>query len=446
MTPVLLESPKLKANLVALFRFVLPYGEPGVVRRLWGQAHYRKLANYLWVQWLMGRGSTRMWGGHPYWLTLDPSNFCQLQCPFCPTGANKGTRAKGRMDFDHFKKFMDRVGPYVIRMELMNWGESLFNPRLPDMIAEAKLHGISLELHENFNNVSEETIEKLVLSGLDVLSVSVDGLTQETYEKYRIGGNLERVLANLGTLVRKRREHGLETPKILWQFLVFRHNEHEVDRVEAFARERGADEVRIKAPFLPSESTFLGAWMPRDPRFQLYPLPADAPETIDGPLPMPNKHVRSAMSLRVTRFRPRRLLRPSYVRGLVGMVDTPADAARALRSLGRAAWQSVRPPASVGEVLLREKPGDTPGFCEWPWAAMTVNPGGSISPCCAMEDEADDFGNAFTERWGDLWNGRNYRVARRHVRRYSRGKALIRVDSDHPCVRCTMIGNIKFGL
>jgi MoaA/NifB/PqqE/SkfB family radical SAM enzyme len=446
MKPIQLEAPKLRANLVALFRLVLPYGQPSVAVRLVREGRYRKLANYLWVQWLMGRGSTRMWGGHPYWLTLDPSNFCQLQCPFCPTGANKGTRAKGRMDFDHFKKFMDRVGPYVIRMELMNWGESLFNPRLPDMIAEAKRHGISLELHENFNNVSEETIEKLVLSGLDVLSVSVDGLTQETYEKYRIGGSLERVLANLATLVRKRREHGRATPKILWQFLVFRHNEHEVDRVESFARERGADEVRIKAPFLPSESAYLSAWMPRNPAFQLYPLPADAPETSDGPLPMPNKHVRTATSFRAVRFRPRRLLRPSYVRGLVGMIDGPADAARALRSLGRAAWQSVRPPAIEGETLLREKPGDTPGFCEWPWAGMTVNPEGSISPCCAIEDQVDDFGNAFTERWGELWNGRNYRVARRHVRRYSRGKALIRADSDHPCVRCTVIGNIKFTL
>ncbi len=96
--------------------------------------------------------------------------------------------------------------------------------------------------------------------------------------------------------------------------------------------------------------------------------------------------------------------------------------------------------------MLREKPGDTPGFCEWPWAGMTVNPEGSISPCCAMEDQADDFGNAFEERWGALWNGRKYRVARRHVSRFRDGKASIQSDADHPCVRCTMIGNIKFGL
>jgi len=200
------------SRLRAVARRALPHAEQRIVSRLRHERRYRKLANYLWVQWLMGRGSVRMWGGHPYWLTLDPSNFCQLHCPFCLTGANKGTRDRSQMDFDHFKKFMARVGPYVIRMELMNWGESLFNRKLPEMIAEAKRHGIALELHENFNHVSEDTIEKLVLSGLDILSISIDGLTQETYEQYRIGGKLDRVLANLDTVVRKKRELGRSTP------------------------------------------------------------------------------------------------------------------------------------------------------------------------------------------------------------------------------------------
>ncbi|MBM4267902.1 MAG: radical SAM protein [Deltaproteobacteria bacterium] len=425
-------------------RRVLPHAELSVVERLWRERLYRKLANYLWVQFLMGRGATRMWGGHPYWLTLDPSNFCQLHCPFCPTGANKGTRNKAMMDFDHFKKFMDRVGPYVIRMELMNWGESLFNRRLPDMIAEAKRHGISLELHENFNHVSEETVEKLVRSGLDVISISVDGLTQETYERYRVGGRLESVLANLETLVRKRHELASPTPRIIWQFLVFRHNEHEVDRVEEFARARGADDVRIKPPYLPTDEPFLAAWMPRDPRFQLYPVPP-GPEP-EGPAPMPNKGVRSSQALRVRRFRPTQILRSAYLRDLLAMIDSPADAARAAGMVGRALVQWIRPESVEGHALIRARPGDTPGFCEWPWAGMTINPEGSVSPCCAIEDQADDFGNVFAERWSALWNGRSYRTARRHVRRFSRGKATIRTDSDHPCVRCTVIGNIRFDL
>lgn len=440
-------SAKLQSAVAPAARRALPYAESRIVERLWEERRYRKLGNYLWVQWLMGRGTTRAWGARPYWLTLDPSNFCQLQCPFCPTGANKGTRNKSQMNFDHYKRFIDHVGPYVIRMEFMNWGESLFNKRLPDMIAEAKRHGIRTELHENFNNVPDEMIKRLVDSGLDILSVSVDGLTQETYEKYRIGGKLDRVLANLQSLVEARDRQGSQTPKIAWQFLVFRHNQHEVDRVEAFARERGADEVRIKAAFLPTEGEYMSAWMPTKPEFQLYPPPDDLDAwDPNAPLPKPNKEVRTSTSMRVRRFKRRQILSKGYLRDLVQMIDTPSDVPRAARSLVRAAKSVVWPDHAAGSSLLRAKPGDTPGFCEWPWAGMTINPEGSTSPCCAMEDQADDFGNVFDESWGDLWNGRNYRTARRHVARYRAGKTGILADSDNPCERCTMIGNIKFGL
>ena len=437
----------LRAGTLRVARWALPYAELRIVRRLWGEGRYRKLFNYLWVQWLMGRGAARTWGGHPYWLTLDPSNFCQLHCPFCPTGANKGTRTKSQMNFDHYEKFMNQVGPYVIRMEFMNWGESLFNRRLPDMIAVAKRHGIRTELHENFNNVPDRMIEGLVQSGLDILSVSVDGLTQETYEIYRKGGNLGRVLSNLDALVKKRAELGSATPHIAWQFLVFRHNEHEVDQVEEFARARGADEIRTKAAYLPTDGEYMSAWMPRDPRFQLYEPPDDMSQWEGKPLPIPNKDIRSSVALRTRRFNASQIFRWSYLRELVGMVERPGDALRVAGTLARATRSSLGRSARVeGRAVLREKPGDTPGFCEWPWAGMTVNPEGSVSPCCALEDQADDFGNVFERRWGALWNGHEYREARHHVARFRRGKVGIQANADNACVRCTMIGNIKFEL
>lgn len=437
----------IRRGVYPVGRWALPHVEGPVVRRLWSEGRYRKLANYLWVQWLMGRGTTRAWGGRPYWLTLDPSNFCQLQCPFCPTGANKGTRNKSQMNFEHYEKFMSLVGPCVVRMEFMNWGESLFNKRLPDMIAVAKRHGIRTELHENFNNVPPEMIERLVDSGLDILSVSVDGLSQETYETYRIGGNLERVLGNLDALVQARARQESATPRIAWQFLVFRHNEHEVDRVEAFARERGADEVRIKAPFLPTDGDYMAAWMPKNPAFQLYAPPIDLDAWDDTqPLPKPNKAVRTSTTMRVRRFKLRQTLTADYLRDLAAMIEKPADLARAAKMVARAVGSLVRPEHKEGEAVLRAKPGDTPGFCEWPWAGMTVNPDGSASPCCAMEDQADDFGNVFDQSWGALWNGPNYRAARRHVARYRAGKVGILEDADNTCERCTMIGNINFDL
>jgi len=433
-----------------LFRGLFPYAEKRVARRLCRLGLWRKLANYLWVEFLIGRGSVRMWGGKPYWLTVDPTNFCQLHCPFCPTGANRGVRGKSSMSLEHFKKFLNRVGPCVIHMDMMNWGESLLNKNLPDMIAHAKRYGIEVKLDANFNDVSEETVERLVLSGLDVLSVSIDGISQETYGRYRVGGKLDRVLANLEVLVRKRRELGRATPHIIWQFLVFRHNEHEAGGVESFARARGVDQVSFVAPFLPNEPGYLSEWSARAPNFRLYPLPEKEPTPEEMERAKNSVHVKqvpSAEAFHARRFQSRHLLNWIYLSGLLTQ-------ARGLESGMREIWRRMR--AAISQAKASAAGLDTAPFsgakggaraiCKWPWAGMAVNPNGSVSPCCSIESESDDFGSAFAQGWGMLWNGPKYRASRRHVRRYVKNRRGVLPHADHVCERCTAIGyaNFKF--
>ena len=434
-----------------LFGLLFPYAEPPVARRLRRLGLWRKLANYLWVEFLIGRGSVRMWGGKPYWLTVDPTNFCQLHCPFCPTGANRGVRTKSSMSLEHFKKFLDRVGPCVIHMDMMNWGESLLNKNLPDMIAHAKRYGIEVKLDANFNDVSEETIESLILSGLDVLSISIDGISQETYGKYRVGGRFEKVLANLEVLTRKRRELGRSAPHIIWQFLVFRHNEHEVGAVESFARARGVDQVSLVAPFLPNEPGYLWGWSARNPNFRLYPLPEKEPAAQELARAAGGAHVKNTLSseaFHARRFQTRQLLSLPYLSGL------PAQA-RGLEGGKTALLRRVRDAVSFAGAagagldaapFSRARGGAARAVCKWPWAGMAVNPNGSVSPCCSIESEADDFGNAFERVWTGLWNGKKYRTSRRHVRRYVQNKRGVLAHSDHACERCTAIGyaNFKF--
>jgi MoaA/NifB/PqqE/SkfB family radical SAM enzyme len=422
-------------------RRAAPHAEAGVLRRLTEEKRWRKLANYLWVETLMARGARRLWGGKPYWLTIDPTNFCQLQCPFCPTGANRGVRDKANMTLEHFARFMETVGPTAIHVDFMNWGESLLNKSLPEMVAVAKSYGAEVKLDANFNDVSEETIERLVLSKLDVLSLSIDGLTQETYERYRKGGRLDKVLANLETLARKRRELRSETPRVVWQFLVFRHNEHEAAGVEAFAKARGADQVSLVAPFLPNEPGYLWHWSARDPRYQMYKLPDEKPSQAELARVAADPHAKktpSALAFHARRFTPGQILGPkallSSLRGVRGL----ADARRALTRAAKAAASSRR----AGRVPFQnaaERP-----ICKWPWAGMALNPNGSVSPCCSVEDQNDDFGNVFTHGWAALWNGPRYRRARAHVARTARGRAGPIADSDHVCERCTAIGYANF--
>jgi MoaA/NifB/PqqE/SkfB family radical SAM enzyme len=427
--------------VLALVRRFCPHAEEPVFVRLWKEGRRRKLLNYLWVEFLLARGSVRLWGGKPYWLTVDPTNFCQLHCPFCPTGANRGVRSKSEMSLEHFELLMARLGPTLVHVDMINWGESLLHKRLPEMIACAKSHGAYVKLDANLNDMPPGTPERLVRSGLDLLSVSIDGLTQETYERYRVGGSLEKVLANLRELLAKRAELASATPRIRWQFLVFKHNEHEAPRVAEFARAVGVDHADVTPASLPDEPAYLAEWLPRDPRYQRYAPPAVEAPAAERERARTNAHVRktpSSLAFHARRHRASSLFGPRTLLAEALRVRGPGDVLFLLhryRDLIRDIARSARPaPSSEAGGRL----------CKWPWAGIAVNPNGSASPCCSIESENDDLGNVFAQRWSALWNGGAYRAARRHVRRYSLGRTGVKAGSDHVCERCTIIGRANF--
>lgn len=125
-----------------------------------------------------------------------------------------------------------------MQIELYNWGEPLLNPDLPEMIRFAKSFNIHVISSTNLNTLSPELAEELARSGLDELLLSIDGATQETYEKYRVGGNLQRVLDNLEVLQSANARSS--TPiALVWRTLLFSHNEHEIPLLRQMAAERG---------------------------------------------------------------------------------------------------------------------------------------------------------------------------------------------------------------
>jgi MoaA/NifB/PqqE/SkfB family radical SAM enzyme len=193
---------------------------------------------------------------YPFMLTLDTTSACNLSCPFCPTGAGTLERPNQSMSFECYAKIIDTLAPYLYLANLYNWGEPVLNKRLHEYIAYAHARRIFTSISSSFSiPLSEERIEALVRSGLDHLHLSIDGLCQDTYQQYRVGGSLDVVLANLRQLVAIRRRLRSATPFIEWNFLIFPHNRHEVPQVEAFARAKGADGVFLLRGMGPEEST-----------------------------------------------------------------------------------------------------------------------------------------------------------------------------------------------
>lgn len=312
--------------------------------------------------------------GYPIWLTIDPTNICTLKCPFCSTGFGNIKRAKGMMSGENFKKIIDILGPYLLHIDMQNWGEPLLNKDIYQMIAYAKKFDIHVTASTNFQNFDEKSAEDMISSKLDRLILSIDGASQETYEKYRRGGDFLKAIENIKTLVRKRKELKSRLPIIIWQFLVFRHNEHEIEIAQRMARELGADDIGVNSAFIAVNSEEYKDWVPLNSKYNRYNL--------------------------------------SIEQKVAGSSD-----------------EFLKPAAEM--------------TCNWLWQGMTVNWDGSVSPCCGVYLEEDDFGN-FLEYpdFMQLWNNSNYRTARKFMQTREKPNQGIK----NTCISCPKIGQINLEL
>ena len=233
---------------------------------------WRKLLNVIRVEAQLRVGRRKVWG-KPFEWEIDTTNICQLKCPLCHTGLGTVHRDKGTMHFDLFAKTIDQIKDYCAWLTLYSWGEPFLNRRIHEFVAYAHQKRIATLISTNLNKpLTPEMAENIIKSGLDVMIISMDGITQEVYEQYRVGGRLDRVLANINLLVEKKRELEYTTPHLEWQFIVMRQNEHQMDEASQLADRLGVDSLVFKKVDFPhgmSDRKAAEGWLPRDhPEYQ----------------------------------------------------------------------------------------------------------------------------------------------------------------------------------
>jgi sulfatase maturation enzyme AslB (radical SAM superfamily) len=134
----------------------------------------RRLENFQTVTREYGELSVES-RGYPLWLTIDPTNICSLKCPFCPTGFGNITRQKGVMSMDRFTAIIDLLGPYLLHVDMQNWGEPMLNKDICRMISYVKGYGVHVTMSSNCQHFDGNTADDLVASKLDRLILSIDG-------------------------------------------------------------------------------------------------------------------------------------------------------------------------------------------------------------------------------------------------------------------------------
>jgi len=210
--------------------------------------------------------------GYPPVIMIEPTNICNLQCPLCPSGNGTLKRAKGYMNLATFQNIVDQVHKKSFMIVLWNQGEPLLNKEILQMIRYASDKKMFTLLSTN-GNIKPDT-NSLVESGLDSLIISLDGATQETYNKYRINGTLSNVLDFARSIVKSRQILKKKNPLLRWQFLVMKHNEHEIEMIRKMAEEIQVDNLELKTVQIYSKED-IDKFLPQNPRYRRYKIQGD---------------------------------------------------------------------------------------------------------------------------------------------------------------------------
>ncbi len=184
--------------------------------------------------------------GLPISISIEPTTSCNLRCPECPSGLRSFTRPTGMLEKELFQKVIDELAPTLSYLIFYFQGEPYLHPQLLEMVNYASRKNIYTATSTNAHYLNDEAARKTVESGLDRLIISIDGTDQETYQAYRIGGKLSKVIDGTRNIVRWKRELKSATPHVIFQFLVVRQNESQIADVYRLAHDLEVNEVALK--------------------------------------------------------------------------------------------------------------------------------------------------------------------------------------------------------
>jgi hypothetical protein len=189
-------------------------------------------------------------GPQPSRLYIECTAACNISCTHACCAPETGitrTRQAGMLDFDLFRRVIDEVGPSLVRIDFFNYGEAFLHKRAVEMCEYIKTAFPHIYLYTSTNGLAltEAQARRLVHSGIDEVTFSIDGATQESYAKYRQRGKFDVAIANLRAMADEKRKSGRDLPFLNWRYILFVWNDGEAEMNDArrLAEEIGVDRL-----------------------------------------------------------------------------------------------------------------------------------------------------------------------------------------------------------
>lgn len=185
----------------------------------------------------------------PFFISVEPADFCNLQCSECPVGVKNSLLVErgNFFDLELYKNLIEEMKGTLLHVQFYFQGEPFLNKQLTEMIRYAHDRKLFTSVSTNGQFLTDETAREIVRSGLDKLIVSVDGTTQEVYEMYRKGGNLQKVFDGINHVISWKRRLKSLFPMIEMQFLVLKSNEHQMQEMKQIAKNLNVDKLSFKS-------------------------------------------------------------------------------------------------------------------------------------------------------------------------------------------------------
>ena len=182
----------------------------------------------------------------PLSYSIEPTNHCNLKCPECPSGLGVLTRPLGLLNQADFIKIVDEIKKTSFYIQLFFQGEPFIHKQLPELIKYAQSNKIYVSISTNGHFINEGNVDEVLKNAPDKLIYSVDGLDEDSYQNYRVGGTFKQADEGLRLLINRRKELGLNKPFVEFQFIVMKQNEHLIEDVKEYGKAVGVDKVVFK--------------------------------------------------------------------------------------------------------------------------------------------------------------------------------------------------------
>jgi len=300
---------------------------------------------------------------YPIDATIDLVTACQLKCHYCAVGNQTTHRKVSYIKEDIFTWIANEILDATFITWFFSAGEPLLHKDIADLIGKVKEKEIFSVISTNLSlALSDERIDDLLLCGLGMISVSLDGASPETYIKYRRGGQFDLVWKNLGRLIQRKQQLGVTTPFIEWRYLVFEHNQHELSLAMRMAEDIQVDLFEVFPGCAPDEPQGC------DVRRATIPLQ----EAVRGAA-LDKGRLRTQTTLQKNLYGRKEAMSPR------GITDSPK--------------------------------------CDWHYYGTMIYPDGALAPCCVATDEEDDFTHIlYHKSFYDAWNAPVFTRTRRGMR------------------------------